>query len=395
MNTNTAPATPSAPVAPGVTAPGWTSNIDVPAAAKWLRGAKSVVLLTHAKPDGDAAGSTLAMARTLIACGIDATIFYVSPVPRWLPIIAGDTPYQVLEASAKRNQPALAAMNPDAVVITDTGSWTQLDETREWIAARRDRTLVIDHHLHGDAEVSRHKILGIGEASATLVLAPLCCELLKCPASTLPQPIAEAIYLGMGTDTQWFKLSNVSPKALRLAADLMEAGVDHTRLYELIEQQDAAARWKLLGCALTSLELHHHGRVAIMQLSLKDFGGCRADRNDTSGFADMVLHIASVQVAVVLTEADFSPDEPPVTKVSMRSKPGPDAVDVNRITMSLGGGGASRRGEDDRGDAGGGSRPGSDGAARRVSGQLATFWNANSEEAEKAEEISGKRCVVC
>lgn len=325
------------------TAPvGWASTFDIPAAARWLRTAKSVVLLTHAKPDGDAAGSTLAMARTLIACGIDARIFYISPPPRWLPEIAMDTPHVILEGSAKRDQPLLHAMNPDAVVITDTGSWPQLDETRPWIEARRDRTLVIDHHLHGDPDVSKHKFLGIGEASTTLVLAPLCCELLGCPASKLPTPIAEAIYLGLATDTQWFKLSNVSSQALRLAADLLDAGVNHTRLYELIEQQDAAARYKLLGCALTSLELHHHGRVAIMQLSLKDFGGCRADRNDTSGFADMVLHIASVRVAVVLTEADAAPGEPAVTKVSMRSKPGPDAVDVNQITVSLGGGGHAR-----------------------------------------------------
>ncbi|MGE4198858.1 MAG: bifunctional oligoribonuclease/PAP phosphatase NrnA, partial [Phycisphaerales bacterium] len=171
---------------------------------------------------------------------------------------------------------------------------------------------------------------------------PLCCRLLECEENALPLDVAEPIYLGLATDTQWFKLSNVSAKALRTAGNLLEAGVVHTKLYELIEQQDAASRWKLLGRALSSLELHDGGRIAIMRLLISDFTCCDADRNDTSGFADMVLHIASVQVAVVLTEAESAGAGGATTKVSMRSKPGPSAVDVNRVTMSLGGGGHAR-----------------------------------------------------
>ena len=80
----------------------------------------------------------------------------------------------------------------------------------------------------------------------------------------------------------------------------------------------------------------------MMRLTLRDFTECGADRNDTSGFADMVLHIASVRMAVVLTEGDVSSPGQPTTKVSMRSKPGPDAVDVNALTRALGGGGHAR-----------------------------------------------------
>jgi hypothetical protein len=87
----------------------------------------------------------------------------------------------------------------------------------------------------------------------------------------------------------------------------MATGVNHTRLYEMIEQRDVASRWKLLGRALSSLELHDNGRVALMQLSLRDFADCGADRNDTSGFADMVLHIETVRVAAVVSEAETAP----------------------------------------------------------------------------------------
>jgi phosphoesterase RecJ-like protein len=131
---------------------------------------------------------------------------------------------------------------------------------------------------------------------------------------------------------------------MRLAADLLEAGVDHTRLYAMIEQRDGAPRWKLLGRSLSSLELHDGGRIAIMKLRSADFDDCGADRNDTSGFADMVLSIETVRVSVILTEGELPAGsrDAPVTKVSMRSKPGPHAVDVNNATNALGGGGHAR-----------------------------------------------------
>jgi len=109
----------------------------VPGAAAWLRSRTAAVVLTHAKPDGDAAGSTLAIARTLIACGVGATIVYVGPVPRWLGVIAGKTPFIVLDPASGASHAALDALDPDAAVITDTGSWSQLEHVKAWLAPRR------------------------------------------------------------------------------------------------------------------------------------------------------------------------------------------------------------------------------------------------------------------
>ncbi|MBC7773214.1 MAG: DHH family phosphoesterase [Pyrinomonadaceae bacterium] len=320
----------------------WETTTSVQDIVSRLRAARRVVLLTHAKPDGDAAGSTLALARTLGHIGVSARPWYIGPVPRWLTEIAGQTPIEVVEQGARADGGRTPEEDPDAVVILDTGSWSQLTEMRDWLVPRFAQAIVIDHHLHGDADVAGTKFLGKGEASTTQVLALICCGLLGCTADKLPTDVAEAIYLGMATDTQWFRLSNVSSKTLRLAGDLLDAGVIHTRLYEIIEQRDVASRWKLLGRALSTLELHHHGAVAIMRLTLKDFADCGADRNDTSGFADMVQSVATVQVSVVITEAEIAPGELPTTKISMRSRPGPDAVDVNKATKSLGGGGHAR-----------------------------------------------------
>jgi phosphoesterase RecJ-like protein len=319
----------------------WDCNTTPAELAGVLKGAKRVVCLTHSRPDGDAAGSTLAGCRALRHIGIDARACYVGPAPRWLPEMAGDTPYTVVPPGTPARATPVGE-EPDVVLVTDTGTWTQLAEFADWLRPLRDRTIVADHHLHGDPDVARWRLVRTTDAASTQVIAPLCAAVLERPANRLPRDVADALYLGLATDTQWFRLSNVSPPTLRLAADLLECGVDHTRLYEMIEQQDTPGRWRLLGRALSSLELHADGAVAFMRLTLDDFAQAGADRNDTGGFADMVQHIGTVRVAVILTESDTRPGEPPTTKVSMRSKPGPDAIDVNALTRALGGGGHAR-----------------------------------------------------
>jgi phosphoesterase RecJ-like protein len=307
-----------------------------------------VVVLTHAKPDGDAAGSTLALCRALRHRGIDASVWYVGPLPRWLKELARDTPVREL-VPGRPLQPAdpptagpLDASPPDAAVILDTGSWSQLAEVRPWLESSGVRRIVIDHHLHGDGNSGQLRLIRPTDASTAQVLEPVCTRLLGCEAGSLPVDVAEPLYLGTATDTGWFRLSNVKPATLEHAAALLRAGVDHTRLYEIIEQRDSAGRWRLLGRALSSLELHDSRRIALMQLTLRDFQLAGADRNDTSGFADMLLTIETVRVAAVISEGEVGPGEPPMTKVSMRSKPGADAVDVNAATIKLGGGGHAR-----------------------------------------------------
>lgn len=321
--------------------PAWESNTTPAEVASVLRRCGRVICVTHARPDGDAAGSSLAICRALRHVGVDAQPRYIGPEARWLAQLAGDMKFRV---DAPGVQVPLTRPDelPDMVVVTDTGSWTQLAEVTDWLKPLGDRTVVIDHHLHGNSEVAKWRLIDTSAAATTQVLAPVCAALLSCEVRSLPRDVAEALYLGLATDTQWFRLSNVTPATLRLAADLLDAGVNHTSLYEMIEQRDSPSRWRLAGRALSSLELHVDGQVAVMQLSLRDFAEAGADRNDTGGFADMVQHIETVRISVILTESETRPGEPPMVKVSMRSKPGPDAVDVNALTRSIGGGGHAR-----------------------------------------------------
>lgn len=335
----------------------WRSSATPEQIVAWIRAAihraerdqRPILLFTHAKPDGDAAGSTLALCRAInhAAQRDAAEIWYVGPFPRWLNELAGEpgapTPVRRIEAGAAAPGPQRA---PEAVIILDTGSWPQLSEVEPVLRAHFDRALVIDHHLHGDGDSAAVKLIEPSAAATTEVVAPVCVGLLGLDgAAELPQPIAEPLYLGLATDTGWFHHSNVRAATMRLAADLIDAGVDPSRLYQLVEQRDGVSRWRLLARALGSLTLHplkSGGDLALMRLSLDDFAQAGANRNDTGGFADMVMSIETVRVCAVLSEGEVNAGDPPLTKISLRSKAGNGEIDVNEISRRLGGGGHAR-----------------------------------------------------
>jgi phosphoesterase RecJ-like protein len=323
----------------------WQSNTDVAGVAAWLRDKRRIVVLTHVKPDGDAAGATLAVTRALNladaskgALGPRAVAWYWGPLPDWMPELIGPTPHRLLSEQERPEHDHRE--DPDAVLILDTGSWSQLHEVREWLMKRHDLAAVIDHHRQGSPDVSRLRVV-VPEAAAACEPAAELCRLILGVSSVkrVPREVAEPLYLGLATDTGWFRHSNVSPSAMRMAADLLEAGVDHASLYEGVEQRDRASRLRLLGRALQSLEYHDGETIAVMTLMLRDFEEARAAATDSAGFSEIPLSVQSVKVSVMITEAFRTEGSGNITKVSFRAKSGPGGVDVGSIAARLGGGG--------------------------------------------------------
>jgi phosphoesterase RecJ-like protein len=323
----------------------WASSTTVDEVARWLAGKRSVVVITHHKPDGDALGSTVAVARALnIAAGGSAAgfsgvasraeVWYGGPMPGWWRAVARDTKARLID----EHNPPPSSHEPDAVVVLDTGAWSQLNDYRPWLDRQHDRCVLIDHHLNGDAGVAPRRVIDTSAAAACQIAASLCVKLLRAESpAALPVDIAEPLYLGLATDTGWFRHSNVNPGVLRLAADLLETGVAHERLYEMTEQRERPSRLRLLSRALSTLEMHDDG-VAVVRLTQSDFEQTGASPGDSGGFLDIIKTVESVRVGVLLTELRGGADGL-VTKVSMRSKGGAEMVDVNKVSQKLGGGG--------------------------------------------------------
>jgi phosphoesterase RecJ-like protein len=330
----------------------WTGNADAASMASWLKSARRTVLLTHFKPDGDAVGSTLAIARCLnllkggygSESNAAAEVWYTGPLPPFLHELSEGVRIRHIDAQPFRADPgAMTGDEPDAIVITDTGAWSQLVPVRTWLASRRERVGIIDHHLTGDGEVGQRRLIETSAPAVCQTVAEVCVALLGVgSAADLPEEVARTLYLGIATDTGWFKHSNVTPDALRLVADLIETGVDHAALHSLVEQQDRPQRLKLLERALGRFEMLMDGRVAMMGVDEADVKETEAAPGESGGFIDMLLRIASVEVACVLTEVERASPEGAKTKVSLRSKEGPRAVDVSKVAQGLGGGGHAR-----------------------------------------------------
>ena len=320
----------------------WASNTTIGAIAEWVRGGgagsgRRVVVLTHVKPDGDALGSTLGVTRALAAAGVHAVPWYYGPLPDWLAALAGPTKYRVIDALG------LPPEEPDAILILDTGSWSQVHEVEDWLRARQPIAGVIDHHAHGDPDIAPRRVVSVESAAACQPAAELCRVLLGVERlDDLPRDVAEPLYLGIATDTGWFRHSNVTPTVLRDAAGLLAAGARAPWLYEITEQQDRPSRLRLMARALGSLQELKSGRAAMMTITQQDFHDCHAAPTDSAGFVDLPLTVAGVMVSIFVTETFTNPNGTHITKVSLRSKEGAGAVDVNEVARKLGGGGHIR-----------------------------------------------------
>ncbi|MBS0192218.1 MAG: bifunctional oligoribonuclease/PAP phosphatase NrnA [Phycisphaerales bacterium] len=332
----------------------WGSTTDLPSIAQWLRTKTKVVVVTHVKPDGDAVGSSIALTRALNLSGASAgtavslpsraRAWYFGPRPSWIRRVVGDTPSLSIE-----NASEIEHEHADAVVIVDTGSWVQVEMVKPWLAQHTADTAVIDHHAQGDPDIAPRRVVDTTSAAAAQIVAELCRILLnKKSLADLPREVAEPLYLGLATDTGWFKHSNVTPAVLRVASELLAAGVDHAALYVNIEQRERLPRLKLLGRALDSLKLFDENRVAIMSITKADFASTGAQPADSGGFADHSQTLETVMVTAVLTEADaaeFGMQSKPgekLTKISLRSKSVAGSVDVNAVAKEFGGGGHVR-----------------------------------------------------
>jgi phosphoesterase RecJ-like protein len=290
---------------------------------------KRVLLTTHVRPDGDALGSTAALAMGLKQKGIEAEVLLLSHLPCKYAFVFQEN--GVVFHDAEPGWPAGLSLDAfDAFVAVDTGTWSQLPGLREKVLSFTKPRLVIDHHLTQEdwADVK----LVVKEAAAA---AEIVGELLTLWDVTIDARIASALYVAIVSDTGWFQFSNTRPYTMRLAALLMEAGVDTDRLYQLLYQNERKERVALQARALASMELLRDARLAVMRITKADFAATGASVPDTENLINLPLQIATVEVCLLMTEpADFGP-----VRVSLRSK---GQIDVAKFAEQFGGGGHAR-----------------------------------------------------
>ena len=294
-----------------------------------LSACRRVLVTTHVRPDGDALGTAAAMALGMRRRQIDSRVLLLSRLPAKYAFVLKENAigYDEVDPGWPRD---FSAEPYDALLVVDTGTWSQLPGLRERLDGWEKPRLVLDHHLTqeswADVKLVEPQAAAAGEIAA---------ELLAQWNVPIDLPIATALFLAIASDTGWFQFSNTRPATLRLAAELMEAGVDTDKMYQHLYQNERAERLALQTRAQDSLELLHEGRLAVMSVRKSDFQQTGAGMSDTENLINVPLQIRSVEVSILMIE----PPDGSAIRVSLRSK---GQVDVARFAEQFGGGGHAR-----------------------------------------------------
>lgn len=317
----------------------YVSTIDFDQTADLLRQTPGpIVVVTHSKPDGDAFGSVIALSAAFRLLERQVTPIFVPPIPEQLLQLGGANLAEVYREG-------MAPPEASFYVVLDTGAWVQLGPLRPFIEPHLDRTLIIDHHLSGDMDAKYRFIDGRAAACAEII-GFLLEKMLPAQAGEfkLPQVIRDALFVGIASDTGWFRFSNTRPRTHEMAAKLVRQGADHSDLYRRLEQSERPEKLALTIRALGSLKLLAGGRAAVMTLRREDFEQTGALEEETERIIDIPQQVGTIQVIVLVSERVEQSNNGQVTttRLSFRSKPGPDAINVAELAERFGGGGHAR-----------------------------------------------------
>ncbi|MBL0175690.1 MAG: bifunctional oligoribonuclease/PAP phosphatase NrnA [Ignavibacteria bacterium] len=285
-----------------------------------LREHDRFVLTTHTNPDGDALGSEYALAHALRGAGKTVSVINCDPVPGNLSFLDADGLFQRYDAAAHDATIAGA----DMIVVVDLNDASRVRGMEHAVRASAARTVVIDHHLDPQPFADGYLIEQGACATAEILY-----DLLEA-AYPMTLEMATGLYVGIMTDTGSFRFERTTPRVHRIAAVLLEAGVDQTLVYRRIYDEYSAGRILLLGRVLAGLELVCGGNATLLRIRESDFAETGTTPEDSDNIVNYGLGVRGVEATVLLTERSDG------VKLNFRSR---GTTSVHELARSFGGGG--------------------------------------------------------
>jgi bifunctional oligoribonuclease and PAP phosphatase NrnA len=278
-----------------------------------IRARRRFVVVSHARPDGDAIGSQVAMALALRALGKDARMVAHDPAPQQMQDFPAVAEIQLVKELTDLG---------DAVIFMECG-----DVRRPGVAGL-DKGFVIniDHHP-GNTMYGAMNCIDLTAAACGEIVFDLIAEL----GVPLTLEMATHVYLAILTDTGGFHYSHISPRTFDICRRCVEAGLDPTAVSRAIYDNNNLGRVRIWGAVLNDMQLSADGRVASLQMDRALAARCGATYDDTEGLINFPLTVKEIQAV-----AFFKESAPGDWRISMRSK---GDVNVNAIAKEFGGGG--------------------------------------------------------
>src|SRR5213593_2644192 len=302
-----------------------TTTPELQAVADAIRSHDRFLVTTHENPDGDALGSLLATKLALDELGKDSVMYLAgeAPLPReysWMPL--EDLQRKVPDDAATR-----------VLLALDCANESRLGPDPEVLHSAR-LVINVDHH-HDNSRFGAVNLV-VADASST---GEIVRDLLRGLDVELTPDMAEALYIALVTDTGRFQYTNTTPKALRLAAELVEAGADVHKIFQGVYESVQFAKLKLLARALERAQIYEGGRLVISYLLRGDFAEVGAAEPYSEGIIDYLRAVEGADMAALIREPPRG--DAPARRVSLRASS--DEVDVSEIARRSGDGGGHRQ----------------------------------------------------
>lgn len=299
---------------------------EIKALREQINKAGKAVIISHYNPDGDAIGSSLAIYHLLRNLGVDTRVIMPNNYPDFLKWMPGNKDIIIYEQSKETAEQLIE--NADLIFCLDFNHLTRIREMGTLVARSKAWKVMIDHHINPDAfpDFIRHN----PKASSTAELVyELILELGE--KALIDRDMAACLYTGILTDTGAFQFSSTTPRVHRIAADLLETGINGYEIYDKIFNSYDENRLKFFGfCWTRRMEIIAGGRAGIIGVSAADQFRFKLKKGDTEGLVNTPLQIKGVVLSA------FAKVQDKVVKLSFRSK---GRIDVNQLARSYFNGG--------------------------------------------------------
>ena len=278
-----------------------------------------MAVISHMRPDGDAVGSTLALGLALKALGKRVHMWIEDAVPERFSFLEG--------ASLIINPPDTLPEHVECVICVDCGEPKRLGDTGRSLVESAPFTINIDHHetntLYGDMNLVEG-----GAAACACVLVPL----LDALGALITPAVAQALYVGLSTDTGSFQYGNTTAQDMRLAARLIECGVEVGDTNRRIYQEFPAGAFAVQREVLNNMVIEENGQLVHYSMPAGKCAELGVGREETKDLVDIIRVLQGARIAVIFEDVENG-----LIRISLRSKD--PAIRVNDVAAQFGGGG--------------------------------------------------------
>jgi phosphoesterase RecJ-like protein len=269
-----------------------------------------ILIISHINPDGDAIGSQLALFQYLTSKGKKVDMMCPNNLQEFLRWMDGSSKIKVFTRSRKKC--ICLIESADLIIMVDFNQPNRLGEAEKYVMESSAVRIIIDHHL-GPHNMAKLLISDPSMCSTSELVHEIITILNGAPFTG--KSYSEAIYVGIITDTGNFEHGAYTGRTFRIAADLIESGIEKERIIDVVYNNFSAARMKLLGFSLyqrmTVLEDYNTAYICLTKKDLLEFNHVKGD---TEGFVNLPLSIKGINFAVLFIEKEN------FVKLSFRSK---------------------------------------------------------------------------